>query len=167
MSYSIACRTSGNSATRGANLRQRHRSGIRLDLASGMSALERFSGPNELVPCFSGDQGAPTPVPERFMPDTAPDGLGFVGPVGVPPDPPALLLPKPTLGVKPDVTPGLDGVGLMPASPKWACCAKAALLVPAINKVESNRKCSQRMTSSFLFDGVSGPLEFRTRPLHY
>jgi hypothetical protein len=43
-------------------------------------------------------QRAPTPVPERFMPDTAPDEPGIVGPVGVPPDPPALLLPKPVFG---------------------------------------------------------------------
>ena len=43
-------------------------------------------------------QRAPIPVPERFMPDTAPDEPGIVGPVGVPPDPPALLLPKPVFG---------------------------------------------------------------------
>jgi hypothetical protein len=39
-------------------------------------------------------QRAPIPVPERFMPDTA-NEPGAVGPVAIPPDPPALLLPKP------------------------------------------------------------------------
>jgi hypothetical protein len=33
----------------------------------------------------------------------------------------------------------------------WACCAKAALVVPAINKTTSNRKCLLRMTPSFRF----------------
>jgi hypothetical protein len=101
------------------------------------------------------------------MPDTAPDGLGFVGPVEVPPDPPALLLPKPTFGVKPEVTSGVDGVGLPAAPPTWACCPKAALLVPTINKAESNIKCSLRMTSTFLFDGRIWTIGVPDALVHY
>jgi putative DNA primase/helicase len=41
------------------------------------------------------------------MPDIAPELLGFVGPVEVPADPPALLLPKPVLGLTPEVAPGV------------------------------------------------------------
>jgi hypothetical protein len=47
-----------------------------------------------------------------FIPDTAPDEPGLVGPVGVPPDPPALLAPKPTFGVKPGLTSVIDCIGL-------------------------------------------------------
>ena len=41
------------------------------------------------------------------MPDEAPGLLGLVGPVEVPPDPPALLLPNPVFGLTPDVAPGV------------------------------------------------------------
>jgi hypothetical protein len=44
-----------------------------------------------------------------LIPDTAPGLFGFVGPVEVPADPPALLLPKPVFGLTPEVTPGFDG----------------------------------------------------------
>jgi hypothetical protein len=102
-----------------------------------------------------GDQGAPTPVPERFMPDTAPDEPGIVGPVGVPPDPPALLLPNPMFGWNPEVVAGPvkppPRLRRWAKPPMWACCAKAALVVPAINKTTSNRKCLLRMTPSFRF----------------
>ena len=65
----------------------------------------------------------------------APDEPGFVGPVGVPPDPPALLAPKPTFGVKPGLTSGMDVIGLAP--PNWAYCAKAVVLVATSIKAES------------------------------
>ena len=100
-------------------------------------------------------QRAPTPVPERFMPDTAPDEPGIVGPVGVPPDPPALLLPKPVFRWKLEVVAGPVKPPPKPRSwpkpPMWACCAKAASVVPGTSKATSNRRCLLRMTSPFRF----------------
>jgi hypothetical protein len=100
-------------------------------------------------------QRAPTPVPERFMPDTAPDEPGIVGPVGVPPDPPALLLPKPVFRWKLEVVAGPVKPPPKPRSwpkpPMWACCAKAASVVPATSKATSKRRCLLRMTSPFRF----------------
>jgi hypothetical protein len=82
-----------------------------------------------------------------IMPDVAAGLLGFVGPVEVPPDPPALLLPNPAFGLTPDVAPGVavgdpigppfgagTAVGAPVAAPPTPCCPKAALPVPAINK---------------------------------
>jgi hypothetical protein len=77
-------------------------------------------------------------------------------PVGVPPDPPALLLPKPVLGWNPDVVAGPVNppprLRRWAKPPKWACCAKAVLVAPAINNVTSNRKCLLRMTLPFRFE---------------
>jgi hypothetical protein len=104
---------------------------------------------------YRADGTAPTPVPERFMPDTAPDEPGIVGPVGVPPDPPALLRPKPVLGWNPDVVAGPVNppprLRRWAEPPRWACCAKAVLVAPTINNATSNRKCLLRMTSPFRF----------------
>jgi hypothetical protein len=107
-------------------------------------------------------EDAPTPVPARFIPDTAPDEPGFVGPVGVPPDPPALLAPKPTFGVKPGLTSGIDVIGLAP--PNWAYCAKAVVLVATSIKAESNIKCLLRMTAPFLLTDAPGPSDIRRVP---
>ena len=84
-----------------------------------------------------------------------------MGPVGVPPDPPALLAPKPTFGVKPGLTSGIDVIGLAP--PNWAYCAKAVVLVATSNKAESNIKRLLYMTSSFLFDGRTRTIGDPTR----
>ena len=108
-------------------------------------------GTGALEPARRQREDAPTPVPARFIPDAVPDEPGFVGPVGVPPDPPALLAPKPTFGVKPGLTSGMDVIGLAP--PNWAYCAKAVVLVATSIKAESNIKCLLRMTAPFLFDG--------------
>jgi hypothetical protein len=76
------------------------------------------------------------------MPDEAPGLLGFVGPVEVPPDPPALLLPNPAFALMPDVAPGvavgdptgpLLGAGTGPLAP---CCANAAPLAPTSNNAK-------------------------------
>lgn len=83
-------------------------------------------------------------------------------PVGVPPDPPALLAPKPAFGVKPGLTSGMDVMGLAP--PNWAYCAKAVVLVATSIKAESNIKCLLRMTAPFLFDGRTRTIGDPTRP---
>jgi hypothetical protein len=84
------------------------------------------------------------------MPDNAPGLLGFVGPVDVPPDPPALLLPNPALGLTPDVAPGVAvgdptgpplGAGTGVPGPLAPCCANTAPLVPASNNAERMKTC--------------------------
>jgi hypothetical protein len=79
------------------------------------------------------------------MPDEAPGLFGFVGPVEVPPDPPALLLPNPVFGLTPDVAPGVAvgdptgpplGAGTDVAGPLAPCCANAAPLAPTSNNAE-------------------------------
>ena len=84
------------------------------------------------------------------MPDDAPGLLGFVGPVEVPPDPPALLLPNPAFGLTPDVAPGVAvgdptgpplGAGTDVTGPLAPCRANAAPFVPASNNAERMKTC--------------------------
>jgi hypothetical protein len=81
-----------------------------------------------------------------LIPEEAPGLLGLVGPVEVPADPPALLLPKPAFGLTPDVAPGVAvgdptgpplGVGTDVAGALAPCCPDAAVPVPASNSAES------------------------------
>jgi hypothetical protein len=85
------------------------------------------------------------------MPDIAPELLGFVGPVEVPADPPALLLPKPVLGLTPEVAPGVAvGAGGPPIGadkdPPTPCCAVAVVQVAPTNKATSMTNCFLRIT---------------------
>ena len=92
------------------------------------------------------------------MPDIAPELLGFVGPVEVPADPPALLLPKPVLGLTPEVAPGVAvGAGGpqigSDKAPPTPCCAVAVVLVAPTNRAVSMTNCLLRMTRvPFLVD---------------
>jgi hypothetical protein len=94
------------------------------------------------------------------MPDDAPGLLGFVGPVELPPDPPALLLPNPEFGLTPEVAPGVAvgdptgpplGAGTDVAGEFAPCCAKAAALVPASNNAESMNTCVLLIIYSFVW----------------
>jgi hypothetical protein len=81
------------------------------------------------------------------MPDSAPELLGFVGPVEVPADPPALLLPKPVLGLTPEVAPGAGGPPIgADKAPPTPCCAVAVVLVAPTNRAVSMTNCLLRMT---------------------
>jgi len=85
------------------------------------------------------------------MPDIAPELLGFVGPVEVPADPPALLLPKPILGLTPEVAPGGALITRRPTmgadkAPPTPCCAVAVVLLAPTNRAVSMTNCLLRMT---------------------
>jgi hypothetical protein len=94
------------------------------------------------------------------MPDDAPGLLGFVGPVELPPDPPALLLPNPEFGLTPEVAPGVAvgdptgpplGAGTDVAGEFAPCCARAVALVPASNNAESMNTCVLLIIYSFVW----------------